>query len=53
MSGLFSQDGFIGKVLGGFTDLLTLSILWMICSIPIVTAGASTAALYTMTLRIA
>ena len=52
MSGLFSQDGFIGKVLGGFTDLLTLSILWMICSIPIVTAGASTAALYTMTLRI-
>lgn len=52
MSGLFSADGFIGKVLGGFTDLLTLSILWMICSIPIVTAGASTAALYTMTLRI-
>lgn len=52
MNGLFSPDGTFGRVLNGFTDLLTLSILWAVCSLPFVTAGASAAALYTMTLRI-
>lgn len=51
MSGLFSLDGPVGRCLARLTDLLTVSVLWMICSLPVVTMGASTAALYTMTLR--
>lgn len=51
MGNIFSADGLLGRILGRFTDLLTVSILWIICSIPIVTLGASTTALYTMTLR--
>lgn len=52
MRDLFSVDGFVGRILTGFTDLLTLSILWVLFSLPVVTAGAASAALYTMTLRI-
>lgn len=51
MGNIFSADGLLGRILGRFTDLLTVSILWLICSIPLVTLGASTTALYTMTLR--
>lgn len=52
MNGIFSIDGPVGRALSRFTDLLTLSVLWIVCSIPLVTLGASTTALYTMTLRI-
>ncbi len=34
-------------------DVLILSILWILCSIPLVTIGASTAALYHTTLKLA
>lgn len=51
MSGLFSLDGFLGRSLSRFADLIVLSILWIVFSLPIVTLGASTTALYTMTLR--
>lgn len=52
MNGIFSIDGPVGRALSRFTDLLTLSVLWIVCSVPLVTLGASTTALYTMTLRI-
>lgn len=52
MNGIFSVDGPIGRALSRFTDLLALSVLWLVCSLPLVTLGASTTALYTMTLRI-
>lgn len=52
MNGIFSIDGPVGRFLSRFTDLLTLSVLWIVCSLPLVTLGASTTALYTMTLRI-
>lgn len=51
MSGLFSPDGFLGRSLSRFADFIVLSILWIVFSLPIVTLGASTTALYTMTLR--
>lgn len=51
MSGLFSLDGFLGRSLSRLADLIVLSILWIVFSLPIVTLGASTTALYTMTLR--
>lgn len=50
---LFSMDG---KFLSGFnkvTDLVTLNLLWILCCIPIVTIGASTSALYQVSIQIA
>lgn len=41
----------MGRVLARITDLITVSVLWIFCSLPVVTMGASTTALYTMTLR--
>ena len=49
---LFSMDG---KFLSGFnkvTDLVTLNLLWLLCCIPIVTIGASTSALYQVSIQI-
>lgn len=51
MNGILSVDGPVGRALSRLVDLLTVSILWILCCLPIVTAGASTTALYTMTLR--
>lgn len=51
MGSIFALDGPVGRALSRFTDLLTVSILWIVCSLPVVTLGASTTALYTMTLR--
>lgn len=51
MNGIFSIDGSLGRALTRLTDLLTLSVLWIVCSVPLVTMGAATTALYTMTLR--
>lgn len=45
------MEGPLAKVLGRLTDCITLSLLWILCSLPLVTIGASTTALYTMTLR--
>lgn len=43
----FNIDSPLMKALGYVTDLAILNIMWLICSIPIVTIGASTTALYT------
>lgn len=51
MRGIFSLDGPVGRALERFAALLGVSILWLVCSFPLATIGASTAALYTMTLR--
>lgn len=42
MRGLFSYDGLFSKI----ADCFCLSFLWLVCSLPIVTVGASTTALY-------
>lgn len=34
------------KALFGFSDIMILSVCWVFCSLPLVTLGASTAALY-------
>lgn len=51
MSGIFAPDGLLGSALSRFTEFLTLSCLWLLCSLPLVTMGASITALYTITLR--
>ena len=46
MGGLFSMDGIVYKVSSIIWDLFLLNLLWFIFSIPLVTIGASTTALF-------
>lgn len=39
------------RILTRFVDMMCLNILWFLCSIPLVTIGASTTALYTVMLK--
>lgn len=43
---LFDPESFAWKPFGYLADILILSLMWVVCSIPVVTVGASTAALY-------
>ena len=47
----FNPESTFWKLLGCFGDIVILSLLWCLCSIPIVTIGPATAALYDTTLR--
>lgn len=49
----FSYDGPVLSFLSRMTDLIWLNILFLICSIPIFTIGASVTALYYVTLKMA
>jgi len=51
-SGLFNYDNPVWRFIGKFWDLLIVNLLWVICCIPVVTIGASTTALYYVTLRL-
>ena len=46
----FNYDNPVWRYIGKFGDLIILNILWIICSIPIFTIGASTTAVYYVTL---
>ena len=46
MKGLFNYDGWLMQGLSKITDALFLGVLWLTFSIPVVTIGASTTALY-------
>lgn len=47
----FSTDSGLYKFISRLWDVLKLNFLWLICSLPIVTIGASTIAAYTITLQ--
>ena len=49
---IFSTDSKLTVFLNTLGNLMVLNILALVCALPIVTAGASFAALYTMTMRI-
>ena len=51
MKGLFSPDSAIGKALTKIGELVILSIIWFITSLPVITIGASTTALYYATVK--
>lgn len=53
MGNLFSINSPLYRLVDKVLHLLWLSILWAVCCIPVVTIGASTAALYTITLKYA
>lgn len=43
--GIFNENGLFNRGFGFLGQLVGLNLLWMICSLPVVTAGASTTAL--------
>ena len=51
-SQIFNYDNPIWSFIGKFCDLLILNILWILLSIPVVTAGAATTAVYYVTLKL-
>ena len=51
MSGFFNIDSPIMRFLSKVCDLMILNALCIICCLPIVTAGASVTALYTITMK--
>ena len=46
MRGLFNYDGFVVQLANRITDCICLSLLWLVSSLPVVTLGAATTALY-------
>jgi len=53
MKRLFNNDSPIWSFLSWLADLSILNFFWLVCCIPVVTAGASTTALYRVTLNLA
>lgn len=51
MGGLFNMDNKFFTVMSRVADLMILNIIWIICCLPIVTIGASTTALYYVTMK--
>lgn len=51
MKEMFQQDNMFNAVMAKIFDLILLNILWLVCCIPIITIGASTTALYYMTMK--
>lgn len=47
----FSVDGKLFQFLRRLTDILKINFLWILCSLPIVTIGASTVAAFDVTMR--
>ncbi len=43
---IFNPENKFWQTLDHLADLLILSLLWLLCSLPLVTAGAATTALY-------
>lgn len=52
LQGLFNYDNPVWRFVGKLGDLILLNLLWIICCIPIFTIGASTTAVYYVTLRL-
>lgn len=53
MGSVFNIDGPVFRVISRLSDLVIVNILWLICSLPIVTIGASTTALYSVCMKMA
>lgn len=51
-SGFFNYENPVWRFIGKFFDIMILNVLWFVCSIPIVTIGASTTAVYYVTLKL-
>ena len=52
MNKLFDLNSPLMRVLSRMADLVFISVLWVICCIPIITIGPATAAMYHVTLKL-
>lgn len=52
MNKLFNFDSPLIQLLNKTIDLMLLNLLWIVCCIPIITIGASTTALYSVTIKL-
>ncbi|MGL5435965.1 MAG: YesL family protein [Lachnospiraceae bacterium] len=52
LTSIFNYDNPVWRFIGKFFELMILHVLWLICSIPIFTVGASTTAVYYVTLKL-
>lgn len=52
LQGIFNYDNPVWRFIGKLGDLIILNILWIVCSIPVFTAGASATAVYYVTLKL-
>lgn len=52
LSQIFNYDNPVWRFIGKFFDIMVLNLLWTVCSIPIVTIGASTTAVYYVMLKL-
>lgn len=48
---VFRYQGWLWRALNTLTDILALSVLWLLCSIPVLTLGTATTALYDSVVR--
>lgn len=53
MHHLFEIDGRFYRIMTKAADLMVLNFLWMLCSVPVFTAGAALTALYDVTMQMA
>ena len=53
MTRLFDYQNPVWRFMGRIADIFFLSLLWAVGSLPIITIGASTTALYYVTLKMA
>lgn len=53
MKGFFSVDGGLYRFMSRLLEIFLLNVMWLVCSIPIVTIGASTTAAYVIALKMA
>lgn len=51
MNRFFNADNWLWKPFGRVADLFLLNCLWLLCSLPVITIGAATCALYDCTAR--
>ena len=51
MNSLFHYDGYLNRILTKLMYIVALNLLFLICSIPVITVGASCTAMYTVLFR--
>ncbi len=49
---MFQEDGLFSRIFGFLGQLIALNLLWIVFTVPVITAGASTTALFYCTLKI-
>lgn len=51
MNNIFGQDGMVYRIINKMVDLILLNVIFLVTCVPIVTVGAATVSLYSVTLK--